>query len=191
MCLSFADEIWNAAFSFSQKNGVHIFPLCRSATNFPNFWHPGSLLFFQEWGSQFLHVNFRPSFTGILKKVGFPKPMEIGISLFCVEKSRSHWGDDGCRPIQLVDHKKIELHRNRAARFFLGPEKVHQMTTNCTKRPYIIPIGHNLYQTSVKYTGIFQSEALQNLPKYWSLVLCKTNHLATLHRNRNAIIVVE
>jgi hypothetical protein len=39
------------------------------------------------------------------------------------------------------------------------------MTTNYAERPYIIPNGHKLYQTAVKYTNIFPSKALQNITK--------------------------
>jgi hypothetical protein len=58
-------------------------------------------------------------------------------------------------------------------------EKVNQMTTIYAKRPYIIPNGHILYQTAFKYTNIFHSKALQNIPKFGFFGL-KINHLATL-----------
>jgi hypothetical protein len=49
--------------------------------------------------------------------------------------------------------------------------KVYQMDTNYTKRPYIIPNDQKLYQTTVKYSNIFYSKALQNIPKMVYLVL--------------------
>jgi hypothetical protein len=55
------------------------------------------------------------------------------------------------------------------------PEKIYQMNTNYTKRPY----GHKLYQTAVKYTNIFPSKALQNVPKLGFFGL-KMYHLAIL-----------
>jgi hypothetical protein len=60
-------------------------------------------------------------------------------------------------------------------------EKVYQMSTNYTKLPYIIPNGHKLpvYQTAVKYTKIFHSKTLLNIPKLGFFGL-KINHLATL-----------
>jgi hypothetical protein len=58
-------------------------------------------------------------------------------------------------------------------------EKIYQMTANYTKRPCIIPNGHKLYQTAVKYTNIFHSKALQNTPKTGFFGL-KINHLATM-----------
>jgi hypothetical protein len=45
------------------------------------------------------------------------------------------------------------------------------MTTNYTKRPYILPYVHKFYQTAVKYTNIFRSLALQNIPQLGFLVL--------------------
>jgi hypothetical protein len=50
-------------------------------------------------------------------------------------------------------------------------EKVYQMTTNYTKRPYNVPNVHKLIQTAVKYTTNFHSMALQNIPKLRFLVL--------------------
>jgi hypothetical protein len=43
--------------------------------------------------------------------------------------------------------------------------KVYQMVTNYTKLKYIIPNGHQLYHTDVKYTKIFHSKALQKYPQ--------------------------
>jgi hypothetical protein len=57
--------------------------------------------------------------------------------------------------------------------------KVYQMTTNYTKRPYIIPNGNKLYQMAVKYANIFHPKALQNIPKYGFFGL-KINNLAIL-----------
>jgi hypothetical protein len=57
------------------------------------------------------------------------------------------------------------------------------MTTNYTKRPLIIPNGHKIFQMAIKYTNIYHSKALQNLPKFWIFGL-KTNHLATLNKTR-------
>jgi hypothetical protein len=55
--------------------------------------------------------------------------------------------------------------------------QLYQIGTNYTKRPYIIPNGHKLYQTAVKYTNIFQGP-----PKYTPIRIfgLKINHLATL-----------
>jgi hypothetical protein len=57
--------------------------------------------------------------------------------------------------------------------------KVYQMTTHYTKRPYIIPKDHPLHQTALRYTNIFHSKSLQNIPKFGIFGL-KINHLATL-----------
>jgi hypothetical protein len=48
-----------------------------------------------------------------------------------------------------------------------------------TKGPQTTPNGDKFYQMAVKYTNIFHSMALQNIPKVGFLVL-KRNHLATL-----------
>jgi hypothetical protein len=48
--------------------------------------------------------------------------------------------------------------------------KIYQMTTNYTKLPYIIPNGHKIFQMVIKYNIIFNSEALQKLPKLGFLV---------------------
>jgi hypothetical protein len=65
---------------------------------------------------------------------------------------------------------------NRVARLFLAQTyqktgKIYQRTTNCIKRPYIIPNGHKLYQKAVKYINIFHSMALQKISKLKFLVL--------------------
>jgi hypothetical protein len=55
---------------------------------------------------------------------------------------------------------------NKVARFFLTQYtkkgKIYQMTTNYTKRPYIIPNGRKILLMVIKYTNIFHSKALQN-----------------------------
>jgi hypothetical protein len=42
-----------------------------------------------------------------------------------------------------------------------------------------IPNGHEIFRMVIKYTNIYHSEALQNLPKF-GIFGFKTNHLATL-----------
>jgi hypothetical protein len=53
------------------------------------------------------------------------------------------------------------------------------MTTDYTKRTYSIPNGHKIFQMVIKYTNIYHSKALKNLPNFRGFGL-KTNHLATL-----------
>jgi hypothetical protein len=50
------------------------------------------------------------------------------------------------------------------------------MTTNYTKRPYIIPDGRKIFQMVIKYNNILHSKAHQNIPIFG----LKINHLATL-----------
>jgi hypothetical protein len=47
---------------------------------------------------------------------------------------------------------------------------------------YNIPNIHKIFQMILKYTNIFQSKALQKLPKI-GIIGLKINHLATLSRN--------
>jgi hypothetical protein len=58
----------------------------------------------------------------------------------------------------------------RVARFFLLQTfqfgKNIEMTINYTKRPFIIPNGRKIFQIVMKYTNIYHSKALQNLPKF-------------------------
>jgi hypothetical protein len=58
------------------------------------------------------------------------------------------------------------------------------MTTNFTKLPQIITIGYKIFHMVIKYTNIFRSKALQNLPKLGFFGL-QRNHLATLTHTRN------
>jgi hypothetical protein len=44
-------------------------------------------------------------------------------------------------------------------------EKMYQMSTICTEWSKTIPIIHKIFQMAIKYTNIFQSEALKNFPK--------------------------
>jgi hypothetical protein len=44
----------------------------------------------------------------------------------------------------------------------------------CTKWPYSIPNLHKIFQIAIKYVNIFQSKALQNLPKIGILGLQTT-----------------
>jgi hypothetical protein len=74
----------------------------------------------------------------------------------------------------------------RVARFFLvctkyqNGRKIHQWPQAMyTKRPRSLPNGRKILQISIKYTNIFPSNALQNLPKSEFLVW-RYNHLATL-----------
>jgi hypothetical protein len=53
------------------------------------------------------------------------------------------------------------------------------MTANYTRWPYIILNGHKIFQMVIKYTNIYHSKAIQNLPKFGIFGL-KTKHLATL-----------
>jgi hypothetical protein len=59
---------------------------------------------------------------------------------------------------------------DQGCQIFLGQTyqngKIYQMTTNYTKRPY----GCKMFQIVIKYTNIFHSKALQNLPKLRFLV---------------------
>jgi hypothetical protein len=62
----------------------------------------------------------------------------------------------------------------RVARFFLT--QCTKTEENYTKLPQhyqiatALPNGHKIYQMSIKHTSIFQSKALQNLPKSGFLV---------------------
>jgi hypothetical protein len=59
----------------------------------------------------------------------------------------------------------------RGCQIFLGKNK-----PKCTKRPQNLPIGHKIpngheiIQMVIKYTKIFHSKALQNIPKLVLLV---------------------
>jgi hypothetical protein len=51
--------------------------------------------------------------------------------------------------------------------------KADENIPNChinAKWPLNIPNGHNIFQMAIKYTSIFHSRALQNLPKFGFLV---------------------
>jgi hypothetical protein len=48
------------------------------------------------------------------------------------------------------------------------------MNTKCTKRSQNIPNLHKIFQVAIKYINIFQSKALQNLPKLGCLVWKQT-----------------
>jgi hypothetical protein len=63
----------------------------------------------------------------------------------------------------------------QGCQIFLGPnmpkrEKIYQMTTHYTKRPYIIPNGRKIFQIVTKYNNILFSKDLHNLPKLRFLV---------------------
>jgi hypothetical protein len=74
---------------------------------------------------------------------------------------------------------------NQGARFLLGPNIPKR--EKFAKWPQAIPNGHKSYQMAIKYrfqmvikyTNIFHSKALQNLPKLGFFGL-KINHLVTL-----------
>jgi hypothetical protein len=70
-----------------------------------------------------------------------------------------------------------KLAAEQGCQIFLGPSipKIQQMITNCTKRPFITPNGHKIYQH-------FQ---FQDLPKFTQIGIfgLKRNHLATLQLN--------
>jgi hypothetical protein len=61
--------------------------------------------------------------------------------------------------------------------------RIYQIATNYNKQPKIIPNGHKIFQMGTKYTNIFHSKALQNLPKLGFFGL-KINRLATLQCKR-------
>jgi hypothetical protein len=67
---------------------------------------------------------------------------------------------------------------------FLGPNipkrgKIYQMTTDYSKRPYILPHGRKLFQTVIKYTHIFHSNSVQSF-NHIGIFGMAINHLATL-----------
>jgi hypothetical protein len=76
------------------------------------------------------------------------------------------------RPVKLT-HAKQTPHPG--CQIFLGPKK--QNGEKCTKLPQNIPNGHKIFsmavkyvdQKDIKYTKIFRSNTLQNLPKlgFW------------------------
>jgi hypothetical protein len=75
----------------------------------------------------------------------------------------------------------------RVARFFLtqntkSGENVPQMYHKVTKWPWNISNGCNMFQMGIKYTNIFHSKGLQNLPNlgFW----LEKYHLATLHSTK-------
>jgi hypothetical protein len=43
--------------------------------------------------------------------------------------------------------------------------KIHKMTANYTKRPYIIPNDLKIFQMIIKYNHIFHYKSNQNLPE--------------------------
>jgi hypothetical protein len=70
----------------------------------------------------------------------------------------------------------VKTCRFQGCLIFLGHNylvKLYKMATrpHYTKRPYIIQNGHKLYQMVVKYTSIFHSKGLQNIPTLGFLVL--------------------
>jgi hypothetical protein len=65
--------------------------------------------------------------------------------------------------------------RNQGCQIFLGtcipkPEQMYQMNTKCTKWSLNIPNVCKIFQMALIYSNIFQSRALQNLPKLGFLV---------------------
>jgi hypothetical protein len=67
----------------------------------------------------------------------------------------------------------------RVARFFLI--QTYQIGKNTyTNGPQTTPNGHILYQMAEKYTNIFHSKALQNIPTQIGIFGFKINHQATL-----------
>jgi hypothetical protein len=71
-------------------------------------------------------------------------------------------------------HKVYQMHTKCTK-----SHKMYQINTKCTKWSKNIPNVCKLFQMSIKYINIFQSKALQNLPKLEFFGL-KRNHLATL-----------
>jgi hypothetical protein len=50
------------------------------------------------------------------------------------------------------------------------PEKMYQMNTKCTKWSQNTLNIHKIFQIAIQYINVFQSKALQNLPKLGFLV---------------------
>jgi hypothetical protein len=61
--------------------------------------------------------------------------------------------------------------------------KIYQMVIQDYKLSYNIPNVHKIFRMAIQYINIFQSRALQNLPKLGIFGL-KRNHLATLPQGR-------
>jgi hypothetical protein len=106
--------------------------------------------------------------------------MQILITLFKKVRlsGRSIREKDRCPMVQMVRKRK----RDKCPMVQTGlPDfswskhtkkgKVQQRGTNYTKRPYIKPIGHKIYQIAVKYANILHSKTLQHIPKLEFLVL--------------------
>jgi hypothetical protein len=72
-------------------------------------------------------------------------------------------------------------HDTKTGKNELNEQKINQMFIK-------YPKGHKTFQTDVKYINIFQSKALQNLPKIGIFGL-KSNHLATSIRTFDAIFL--
>jgi hypothetical protein len=49
-------------------------------------------------------------------------------------------------------------------------ERIYQITRKYTKWPENMANGRKIYQMDIKYTNIFYSKTLQNLPKFGFLV---------------------
>jgi hypothetical protein len=81
------------------------------------------------------------------------------------------------------NHPTDLVHRN--ARFFLV--QTYQKGKNIPKDHKQKPNGHTLYQMSIKYTHIFHSKTLQNIPKLEFFGL-KINHLGTLLVHKELIV---
>jgi hypothetical protein len=66
-------------------------------------------------------------------------------------------------------------------------EKMYQMSTVCCEWPQNIPNIHKIFPTAIKYSKIFQSEAVKIFSKIGTFGL-KTNHLATLLQRHGSFI---
>jgi hypothetical protein len=64
--------------------------------------------------------------------------------------------------------------KTRVARFFL--DKIYQITTTLSNGKNISNGRNNIFLTAIKYTDIFNTRALPNLPKLGFLV-CKSHPL--------------
>jgi hypothetical protein len=61
------------------------------------------------------------------------------------------------------------------------------MTTNYTKRPFIIPKGRKTFQMVFKYNNILHSEEFNQNWDFWF----EKKHLATLRNIRSAIKILQ
>jgi hypothetical protein len=84
---------------------------------------------------------------------------------------------------KFIERKKIGKFVARVARFVFTQYTKRRENIpnyhNITKWPKYITNGCKIFQMTVKYTSIFHSKALKNLPKLGFFGL-KTNRLATL-----------